>query len=126
MRGWKSAVYAFYEPIPLIEYVKGRKAHTFVCTRTGCNYRCRRYLDSESGRASTGNLRRHALSCWKEEVFNRAVKCGNANEARKKVLEPFNVSGTIPASFERKEKGIAAYMARNDLKAEIRQVFDIL
>jgi hypothetical protein len=120
MAAWKSPVYSFYEPIPQIQYVGNRKAHVFRCVRALCKFECRRYLDSKLDRTSTGNLSHHAKSCWGDEAFNMAVQCGNINEARKKVVNAFNFSETITASFKRSGKGKVTYMARNHIKMEIK------
>lgn len=49
-----------------------------------------------------------------------AMQCASIGEARTKVLEPFNLSGTITTSFKRKGKGNVTYMARNHTKSEIK------
>jgi hypothetical protein len=49
-----------------------------------------------------------------------AVQCGNINKARKKVVDVFNFSGTITASFKRSGKGKVTYMACNHTKVEIK------
>jgi hypothetical protein len=37
MKRWDALVYAFFKPIPAIEYVDGRKAHIFECAATSCH-----------------------------------------------------------------------------------------
>lgn len=125
MRGWKSRVYSFYESIPIIEYVNGRKTHTFKCARRGCTYRCHRYLDSKTDRASTGNLSKHARSCWKEDAYNMAMDCGTIGEARKNVLAPFNANGNIKVALKIGGKQVT-YCARNHTKAEMKFVLILL
>ncbi|PPQ84663.1 hypothetical protein CVT26_004180 [Gymnopilus dilepis] len=126
MKSWKSPVYSFFAPVPKIEYIndrrKGveRKAHTFKCWKTGCKFTCHRYLDSKTDRTSTSNLSRHAKTCWKDAAFKAAMGCKTIGEARTKVLEPFNVQGTLDLAFEVQGKGKVTYMARNHTKTEIK------
>jgi hypothetical protein len=49
-----------------------------------------------------------------------AIQCGSISKARKDVLELFNLSGTITASFMKMGKGKPTYMARNHTKMEIK------
>ena len=103
-------VYSFYEPIPIIEYIDGRKSHTFKCARRGCTYRCHRYIDSKTDCTSTGNLSKHAKSCWKEDPYNMAMECGTIGEARTSVLVPFNANGNIKVALNIRGKRVT-YMA---------------
>ena len=119
MRGWRSRIYSFYEPVPIIEYIDGRKTHTFKCAYHICTYRCHRYLDSKTDRTSTGNLSKHAQSCWKEDAYNMAMDCSTIGEARKKVLAPYNANGNIKVALNVGGKRVT-YMARNHTKAETK------
>ena len=105
---WTSPVYAFFEPIPVIESVDGRRCHVFKCCARGCKYTACHYLD-KGDRSSTGNLIRHVKSCWREDAWNAASACRNADDARKSVTLPLTRNGTITEVFERKGKGKVTY-----------------
>ncbi|KAL1684626.1 hypothetical protein GGG16DRAFT_67949 [Schizophyllum commune] len=121
---WTSPVYAFYEPVPEIEYVeqKGggtRTAFTFVCYNKGCSKRVRRYLDT-SDKMSTSNLLNHALSCWGKPAVDAAKGAGSAKDARKSVATPLKRDGDIKLAFERKGQGKITYSTRQYTKTETR------
>ncbi|TFK81780.1 hypothetical protein K466DRAFT_501565, partial [Polyporus arcularius HHB13444] len=118
LEDWNSPIYAFFEPRPEIEYVDGRRTHAFKCMARGCKVRVRRYLDSKD-RSSTGNLRRHAKSCWGEEAVDAACEAVNLAEARENIVGSILLSGNITASFARK-KGKITYSHRQHTKAETR------
>jgi hypothetical protein len=116
---WTSPIYAFYKPIPRIETVEGRRCHVFECAGKTCKYSCRRYLDKGDAN-STGNLRKHVKGCWGEEALRSAEAIGNVDEARDKVVNSLNRSGSITASFERAGKGTITYSNRQHTKTETR------
>jgi hypothetical protein len=120
-KDWKSPVYAFYEPVPEIEYVDGRRTHIFRCMAIGCKYRPRRYLDT-GDKSSTGNLIKHVKQCWGDEVWKAASQCKDACEAHAAVVKPFAKSGNITANFERTGKGTISYMHRQHTKTETKYV----
>ncbi|GLB40080.1 hypothetical protein LshimejAT787_0705900 [Lyophyllum shimeji] len=116
---WDLAVYAFFEPMPKIVYVKGRRAHEFACTARGCKYTARRYLDTRD-KTSTSNLIKHVRSCWGEEAWVAANECSTVDEARKSVVSPLNTNGSILASFKLKGKGKVTYSHRQHTRTETR------
>lgn len=69
MKEWLSPVYAFFNPMPCIVDVDGRRAHEFKCSARGCTTTIRRFLDKKDAR-STGNMRKHVKSCWGQDVLN--------------------------------------------------------
>ena len=56
---------------PEIGYEDGRRFHSFRCAAWSCKQRVHRYLDKKDGK-STGNLRKHAKSCWGAEAVEVA------------------------------------------------------
>ena len=57
--GWTSYIYAFFDPVPEIEYVDNRRTHVFQCSACGCKQpRLRRFLDTKD-RSSTSNMAGH-------------------------------------------------------------------
>ncbi|KAF9220143.1 hypothetical protein BS17DRAFT_797825 [Gyrodon lividus] len=56
IREWNSPIYAFFTPIPSIEYVDG------------CKHKVHQFLDT-GDKGLTGNMRKHVRSCWGEDVL---------------------------------------------------------
>lgn len=100
-KDWKSPIYVFYNPIPDITYVDGRRCHKFKCATWGCKYKAPQYLDS--------NLIKHAWSCWGEEAWEAANNCKDAMEARDSVTKPMAKSGSITAILKQLGKGKVMY-----------------
>ncbi|TFK47879.1 hypothetical protein OE88DRAFT_1705540 [Heliocybe sulcata] len=119
MRGWKSPIYAFFEPTPDIVDIGGRRAHVFRCSGRGCKEKVRRYLDKKDA-GSTGNMRKHVKACWGEEALKAAEGASNVNDACERVVKPLARSRSILESFERKGKGKQTYSARPHTKTETR------
>ena len=120
-RKWTSCVYAFFEATPTIEYVDGRKCHSFKCLAKGCRQKIRRYLGGNDAQ-STGNMRRHAKSCWGEDTIRIADGARNVSEACTKIVRGILHNGSITAAFERKDKGKVLYSHRQHTKTETRYV----
>ncbi|KAF8163030.1 hypothetical protein B0H34DRAFT_672127 [Crassisporium funariophilum] len=64
---WNSPIYAFFKPIPLIEYIKERRVHVFKCGAKHC--------------MGKSNLRKHAKICWGEEAVAAADLTRDARAA---------------------------------------------
>jgi hypothetical protein len=118
MKGWRSPVYAFYEPVPRIVHIGGRRCHEFHCLARRCHHKHRRFRDT-SYSSSTGTLVLHVKSCWGEDAWNAAKRCRNATDAREKVTKPLLKSG---AAGKRRGKGKVFHFRRVSAKAEIRYV----
>ncbi|TFY78228.1 hypothetical protein EWM64_g5785 [Hericium alpestre] len=101
---WTSPMYAFFDPVPSITYVKDRKCHEFKCSAKGCKQIVHRYLDTGDAQ-STGNMHKHAV---------------DVKTAREKVVKGYLKSGKITASFERKNKGTVTYSHVQHTKMETR------
>ena len=85
MKRWDAPVYAFFKPIPAIEYVSGCKAHIFECVAASCRQKTkyvRRFLYT-GDTSSTSNLRRHAKACWGDKAVAAADQTGSATTAQK-------------------------------------------
>ena len=93
-------MYAFFEPMPSIEYVNGWRSHVFKCMGKGCKQRVRCYLDKGDAK-STSNMAKHA-----------AQDAKSAGAARVGVIKSLLRPGTITSSFERKSKGKVTYSHR--------------
>ena len=116
---WQSPIYAFYNPVPDIQYHDGRRCHVFKCSAVSCKYQCRRFLDKGDAN-STGNLRKHVKSCWGADILRAAEDTGDVNVAREKVVSSIIETGSITASFERKGKGKVTYSNRQHTRTETR------
>lgn len=121
-------MYAFYSPIPEIEYRDGRKCHIFRCTAqanvTRCGHRIVRYLDTKDAQ-STSNLRKHARKCWGEDVIKEADEAGTLDAARtllRKDAGSDKRNGSITSHFARQGKGRVTYSHRQHTKQESRCV----
>jgi hypothetical protein len=124
MKRWDAPVYAFFKPVPAIEYFDNRKAHIFECTATSCCQKTKyiRRLLYTGDTSSTSNLRRHAKVCWGEEAITAADRTGSAATARKALANKSGTNGSITAAFERVGKGKVTYSHRQYTKAESRYV----
>ena len=119
MKHWASPFYAFFQDKPTIEYKKGRRCHVFKCAAQGCKYKLRRYLDTKDA-TSTGNMSKHVRSCWGPDVYEAARQVKSADEARKTIVSTYLKSGSITASFERKDKHKVTYSHRQHTATETR------
>jgi hypothetical protein len=116
---WTSCIYAFFELIPNISYVEGRRYHAFQCAAKSCNFKSRRFLDTTDAN-STGNMCRHVRKCWGEEPLNAVEAAENIGKARDMVVNALNETGSISAAFERQGKGVVTYSNRQHTRAETR------
>jgi hypothetical protein len=80
-KDWNALVYAFSQPVPEIGYEEGRCYHSFRCAAWGCKQCICRYLNKKD-RKSTGNLRKHAKSCWGAEAIEAVKTAAEAREHR--------------------------------------------
>lgn len=118
-KDWKSPVYAFYEPVPEIEYINQRRCHAFKCMGISYKYTPRRFLDTKD-KSSTGNLIKHVKNCWGNEVWAAASECRDASEALESIVKLFARSGSIMATFKRKGKGEVTYSHRQHTRTETK------
>jgi len=111
---WRSPIYSFFKSDISIETFEGRPCHFFPCAARKCRTTLggvRRFQDSKD-KASTANLRHHAIRCFGED----AVK--NATNPRD--IESQN--GSIFASFARQGQEPVQYSHRSHSNPEIRYV----
>ncbi|KIL57330.1 hypothetical protein M378DRAFT_16332 [Amanita muscaria Koide BX008] len=123
MKGFNAPVYGFYEPIPAIVKVNGRRCHVFACAAVGCGQKIKRYLD-KNDKCSTSNLRSHSKKCWGEEAFEKAHEVKDLAKIREVVGRAKNSpNGNVAAMFACSEgKGIVSYMHRQHTTEEARAV----
>ncbi|KAG1776198.1 hypothetical protein EV702DRAFT_971891, partial [Suillus placidus] len=118
-KGWSSPMYAFFEPVPSIEYTGSCRSHVFKCMAKGCKQRVHRYLDKGDAK-STSNMAKHAKNCWGEAAYQAAQGSGTADSSRKTVVQSILQTGSITLAFERKGKGKVTYSHRQRTKTEAR------
>ena len=112
--------------MPLIDYVKDRRVHVFICGAQPCKgngkygQQVRRYLDT-GDKKSTSNLRRHARGCWGDEVVKAADNTKDVFAAREAMAKVMKRDGSITSAFERigKQNQIT-YSHRQHTSAEVR------
>lgn len=117
MEKWNTPIYAFWKPIPTIGYENGRRYHEFRCFKKSCSKATKRYLDT-SDATSTGNLHRHAKTCWGTEVVKLAMNAGNLDQARTVLSK--SKDGSIAEAFQVKGKDKVTYSHRQHTKMETR------
>jgi len=120
-KDWTSLVYAFFDPIPTIRVIDGRRIHEFRCSACGCKARIRRYLDTKDAH-STGNMQKHVWSCWGEDVLSAAHGAKDVTEVRTRIVGSILHNGSITVAFERKNKGQVTYSNRQHTRAKTRYV----
>ncbi|KAI0685384.1 hypothetical protein C8T65DRAFT_592366 [Cerioporus squamosus] len=118
MEDWTSVLYAFFKPIPKIEYVNGRCTHAFKCLAQPCKVQkskgyAWRFLN-KGDRTSTSGLKRHAEKCFGVDVMRAAMEVGDIKGVREQIVDPIRKSrpGTITMHFQCK-KGQVSYMHHN-------------
>ena len=119
---WTAPIYAFFRPVPIIEYVDGRRSHVFQCAARECMHKARgvrRFLDKGDAK-STSHMRKHAKKCWGDAVVTSADSAKNANEVRATTVMGALNPQSIMAAFERKGKGKVKYSHRQHTKTEAR------
>ena len=117
-KDWNSSVYAFFSPIPDIQYVDSRRSHVFKCLAHGCSKTIRRFLDKGDAK-STSNMWKHARSCYGEDVVNEIAQAKEIKTARKAV-KSYIANGTITTAFERKGKGHVGFSLQQHTKSETK------
>ncbi|KAG0700689.1 hypothetical protein DFH29DRAFT_807315, partial [Suillus ampliporus] len=116
---WVSPIYAFFEPFPTIGHENGRRYYEFRCVAKGCGKRIRHFLDKKDAK-SASNMRKHACTCWGEEVVKAADDAKSCDIARESIVNGILTNGSITASFERKGKGKITYSHRQHTKTETK------
>ncbi|KAG0702816.1 hypothetical protein DFH29DRAFT_982210 [Suillus ampliporus] len=108
-------IYAFFRPVPTVEYVNGCRCHTFQCATKHCKVKSRgvrRFLDTTDAKL-TSNMRKHAKKCWSNEVVASADKAASTNEVCNATLKGTVDLELITAAFERKGKGKVTFSHRH-------------
>jgi hypothetical protein len=111
-RTWRSPVYTFFNLDDVsVQVHNGRPCQFFPCAARKCKTAIcgvRRYQDS-TDKASTANLRHHAMQCFGEDAVRNAVKGDGKDQ-----------SGSIFASFARQGQKPVLYSHRSHTNPEVR------
>ena len=104
MKEWKSAIYAFYSPVPEIQYVAGRRCHIFKCLRKSCKHQVQRFLNT-ADKGLMSNMWKHVKSCWGKDALNTAKEVVNLDIAHE-VVKNYTANGTITVAFNVSQSGV--------------------
>ncbi len=117
---WRSAIYAFFKAEVTIAYINGRRCLEFRCAAKNCRIGkpVRRYLD-KGDRSSSGNLFKHARTCWSDVVVDQARLLGEATRVRNTLVANILKDGAITQYFAPVKKGAILYSNRPLLKLQI-------
>ena len=91
-------IYAFFSPLPSIQYVDGRHCHIFSCLGRHCKQTVRWYLNT-GDKGSTSNLHKHVKSCWGEDTLMAVSDAANLDIAHDAVKK-WTINSTITAAFK--------------------------
>lgn len=117
---WHSCVYAFFKAEVKIETTPddGRRYLAFRCAAKHCKTGrpVRRYLDK--GDQSSGNLFKHARTCWGDEAVDQAQELGDATRVRGTLVANILQNGAITEYFAPAKKGAPTYSSRPLTKSQ--------
>ncbi|KAF8586767.1 hypothetical protein K439DRAFT_1340015 [Ramaria rubella] len=119
MLRWNAPIYAFYDPMPAIKYLNGRKCHTFKCGAQGCCQVVQCYIGTADAQ-SIGILRKHVKKCWGEDVLRAANGAKDHIEACEKVVSGYLKNGSFTVAFGRRGKGKVSYSHQQHTRAETK------
>lgn len=121
-KSWTSPIYGFFDEKVIFTYEQGRPYVEFTCSAHICKARngrgVRRFCDTKD-KNSTGNMKRHATTCWGDETVTESLNSDIPSV--RKTLEKRR-DGTITALFEPKGRGVVTYSNTALTKAESRCV----
>lgn len=119
---WRAPIYAFFEPLPAIEYMGKRnsRVHTFKCTLATCKRPFVWWYLDTTDRRLTVNMRNHAWACWGKETVTGADNLGDVDAARK--LMKGDSQSSITDAFKRIPLSKISYSQRQHTNTQIRSV----
>ena len=120
VKDWNSPIYAFFSPIPNIEYIDGQWCHTFRCLGKHCTHRICQFLD-KGNKVLTGNMCKHVWSCWGKDVIKNI--CGEKDlMIAWKGATNYTKNGSITVAFEWNSTRKPTYLQRQHTCTETRYV----
>ncbi|TFK35264.1 hypothetical protein BDQ12DRAFT_612028 [Crucibulum laeve] len=111
---WKSPIYAFFHPTPVVGYVNNCCMHEFRCAAThwkGQSQIVCCYLDT-ADKTSTSNMVKHAIVCWGQETVSSAREAGMQQDLFLLSSRYLGRQWVKTAIFERSGKGKVSYSHR--------------
>ena len=119
---WSAGIYGIYKA-PVIEYVNGRRAHSFRCLgkNGNCSRVIRRYLDTTDA-VSTSNMHKHAKKCWGLEVVEQVDAMASIEDVRQAFVRKTLSNGDIKVLLEKGKSKIVSYSNRNFTEDQTRYV----
>ena len=118
MKDWNSPVYAFFSPVPKIEYINNQQTHAFQCLAKGCKHKVQQYLD-KGDKGSMSNMWRHACLCGGETAVDDVTN-GQNLETTCEIVRNHTEQGTISATFKQKGKTTVTYSHRQHTCTETK------
>ncbi|KAJ7301562.1 hypothetical protein DFH08DRAFT_724124 [Mycena albidolilacea] len=98
---WTSPIYSFFSDIKIGQEDDGRRYHFFKCAAVKCKVK-RTYENADGTRASdagsTGNLKKHALLCFGENVVEAAIKGEGVKNPDGSIFAAFARAGQRPVN----------------------------
>ena len=95
---WRSPIYSFFKPNVTLEYYKNHPCHFFKCAAKKCKTRvggvC--HFQDSKDRASTTNLKSHAIRCFGADMVNTAIDGKKAAEQDSSISALFARNGKRP------------------------------
>jgi hypothetical protein len=91
----------FFKPDIVIQTHKGRPCHFFFCAARKCKVRAggvRRFQDSKD-KASTANLKHHALRCFGKDAVNAAIAGKQPIDRNRSIFALFAWKGKQPVKY---------------------------
>ncbi|KAK0438184.1 uncharacterized protein EV420DRAFT_1280157, partial [Desarmillaria tabescens] len=118
---WKAAAYAFFAPLPEIEYdSNSRVFHAFQCLNCTCKVTC--YPDTADA-GSTGALWHHIHKCWGDDVLAAADDAKDLKKSReivgKELAKSKPKNGSIVMMLKRFGSKIVTYATHSHTKTEV-------
>jgi hypothetical protein len=96
---WRSPIYNFFKPNVTIQHHNDRLCHFFACAARSCKSSAggvRRYQDSKD-KASTANLKAHAIKCFGEEAVKIATGAKDVEiRTSQSIFAAFARQGQVP------------------------------
>lgn len=100
-RTWRSPIYSFFKSEVSVQYHEGRPCHFFPCAARKCKTTLggvRRFQDSKD-KASTANLRHHAIRCFGEEAVKTSTNTKDTSGDSGSIFSLFAHQGQQPVHY---------------------------
>ena len=98
---WCSPIYTFFKLDVTFQYHEGQPCHVFTCVALKCKSCAKTicHFQDLKDKASTANLRHHALHCFGSNTVNAAVAGKQAPECNNSIWSLFTWKGKQPVKY---------------------------